>query len=75
MITAPRPRARRVESITQPEADVHHWLGRLSMCLAVMSHDLPPHLRTHVRKTLGEFVASPSSSETLARIVRDEVGQ
>lgn len=73
MITVPRPRSRRAETITQPEVDVHHWLGRLSMCLAVTSHELPPHLRTHARKTLDEFVASSASSETLARIVRDEV--
>lgn len=68
-----KPRSRRAESITQSEVDVHHWLGRLSMCLAISSHDLPDHLKTHARKTLDEFVASGASSETLARFVRDEV--
>lgn len=71
MLTKPRPR--RAETITAEEVDVHHWLGRLSMCLAITSHDLPAPLRDHARKTLDEFVASPTSSETLARIVREEV--
>ncbi len=70
-----KPRARRAESITQDEVDVHHWLGRLSMCLAICSHDLPASLRGQARKTLEEFLASPASSETLARIVRDEVAR
>jgi len=43
------------------------------MCLAICSHDMPPHLQTHVRKTIDEFVASGASSEVLARHVRDEV--
>lgn len=71
MITKPRPR--RAQQITQTEADVHHWLGRLAMCLAISSHDLPPHMQKHVRKTIDEFVASNASSETLAGYVRDEM--
>jgi hypothetical protein len=71
MIT--KPRSRRAESITPEEVDVHHWLGRLSMCLAISSHDLPAHLRDHARKTLDEFVVSEVASVTLANIVRDEV--
>ena len=70
-----KPRAKRAESITQDEVDVHHWLGRLSMSLAIVSHDLPASLNKHVRKTLEEFLASPASSETLARIVKDEVSR
>ena len=71
MIT--KPRSQRAEQITPEEVDVHHWLGRLSMCLAISSHDLPPSLQDHVRKTLDEFLQSGASSETLARIVCDEV--
>lgn len=71
MIT--KPRSQRAESITQDEVDVHHWLGRLAVCLAISSHDLPDHLQTHARKTLDEFILSGASSETLARIVKDEV--
>lgn len=67
-----KPRSRRAMNITQTEADVHHWLGRLAMCLAITSHDLPPHLQTHARKTLDEFLQSGASSETLARMVREE---
>lgn len=68
-----KPRSQRAETITPEEIDVHHWLGRLSMCLAISSHDLPEHLKAHARKTLDEFVQSGASSETLARFVRDEV--
>ena len=71
MLTKPRPQ--RAEQITPEEHDVHHWLGRLAMCLAITSHDLPPHLQTHVRKTVDEFLQSAASSETLVRIVRDEM--
>lgn len=73
MITRPRPRARRAEQITQPEIDVHYWLGRLSASLAIWSHDLPAPLRDQARKTLDEFLASGASSENLARVIRDEV--
>ncbi len=72
-MTLVKPRAKRAESITQPEIDCHHWLGRLAMCLAISSHDLPPHLKDHARKTLDEFIASDASSETLAGIFLDEV--
>lgn len=68
-----KPRSRRAESITPEEVDVHHWLGRLAMCLAISSHDLPAHLQKHARASLDEFIASGASSQTLANIVRDEV--
>ena len=71
MLTKPRPK--RAQQITAQEHDCHHWLGRLAMCLAITSHDLPPHMQAHVRKTIDEFLKSDASSETLARIVRDEV--
>jgi hypothetical protein len=71
MIT--KPRSRRAETITPEEHDCHHWLGRLAMCLAISSHEMPDHLRNHARKTLDEFLASGASSEALARVVRDEV--
>jgi hypothetical protein len=73
MLTTSRPRGRRAESISQQERDVHHWLGRLAMCLAIASHDLPDGMKNHARKTLDEFIASPASSGTLAEIVRTEV--
>ena len=72
MLTKPKPRPQVAQRITPEEADCHHWLGRLSMCLAIVSHDLPPHLQKHARKTLDEFVASGASSETLAQFVREE---
>lgn len=72
-MTAVKPRARRAEHITAEEKSAYHWLGRLSMCLAVTSHEMPPHLQAHVRKTLDEFISSAAATETLARIVRDEV--
>ncbi len=66
-----KPRSKRAEQITQQEVDCHHWLGKLAMSLAIASHDLPPN--SHARKTVDEFLQSPCASETLARIVRDEV--
>ncbi len=67
-----KPRARRAESITQAEVDVHHWLARLAVSLSILSEELPPGaLRKHARKTLDEFCASSACSETLAAHVRD----
>lgn len=66
-----KPRARRAESITQEEVDVHHWLARLAVSLSLMADDLPPHLRKHVRKTLDEFCDSSACSESLAQHVKD----
>ncbi len=73
MATLTKPHGRRAEQITDREHDCHHWLGRLAMCLAISSHDLPDHLRSHVRKTLDEFMQSGAASAALERIVRDEV--
>lgn len=67
-----KPRSRRAERITEHEIDVHQWLGRLSMCLAIVSHDLPPHLQTHVRKTIDEFILSGASSSD-PQWLRDEM--
>lgn len=69
MIT--KPTAKRAAYITAEEHDCHHWLGRLAMCLAITSNDMPPHLKTHVRKTLDQFLASDASSSTLETIVRE----
>ncbi len=66
-----KPRARRAESITQAEVDVHHWLARLAVGLSLMADDLPPHLKKHVRKTLDEFCGSSACSESLAAHVRE----
>lgn len=68
-----KPHPQRAESITSEEAACHHWIGRLSMCLALVHHDLPPHLKAHVRKTLDEFLASGAPTESLAQHVREEV--
>ena len=73
MTAAAKPRWQRAENITAEEADCHHWLGRLSMCLAVCSHEMPKPLKTHVRKTLDEFLGSGAASGPLAEAVRDEL--
>lgn len=69
MIT--KPRSQRAWQISQEEHDAHHWLGRLSMCLAITSHDLPTHLKDHARKTLDEFCKSSACSESLAEYVKE----
>ncbi len=69
---AVKPRARRAESITQTEIDVHHWLARLAVSLSILAEELPPGaLRKHARKTLDEFCDSGACSETLAAHVKD----
>lgn len=68
-----KPRPQRAENITSEEHDCHHWIGRLSMCLALVHHDLPPHLKAHVRDTLEQFAASAAPTEGLAQHVMDEV--
>lgn len=67
-----KPRAKRAESITQPEVDMHHWVARLAVSLSLMADDLPPHLRKHVRKTLDEFCESSACSESLAQHVKEQ---
>ncbi len=69
MIT--KPRAQTAQRVTQEEVDCHHWLGKLAMTLAIVSHDLP---RTScARKTVDEFLSSACASAALAQIIRDEV--
>jgi len=66
-----KPRARRVESITQPEIDMHHWVARLAVCLSLIGEELPDGpLRNHVRKTVGEFTESSACSDTLEQHLR-----
>ena len=66
-----KPRAQRVESMTQPEIDVIFWLTRLSVCLKHIGDDLPAGpVKTHVRKTIGEFTESSACSDTLEQHLR-----
>ena len=66
-----KPRAQRVESITQPEIDMHHWVARLAVCLSLIGEELPDGpLKKHVRKTVGEFIDSGACSHTLEQHLR-----
>ena len=54
---AVKPRARRAESITQAEVDVHHWLARLAVSLSILAEELvlldqklDDHLRGRIEK-------------------------
>ncbi len=66
-----KPKGKRAERITPEEIDCHHWLGKLAMTLAIVSHELPP--KSLARRTVDEFVASQCASETLAQMIRNEV--
>lgn len=67
-----KPRARRAESITQTEIDVHHWLARLAVVLSQLSADPDSAaMRRHARKTLDEFCDHEICSDRLAEHVRD----
>lgn len=68
-----KPRCKRAHDITPEEVVCHEWLGRLSICLAVTSHDMPAPLRSHVRKTLREFLSSDAAHGPLAKAVRGEL--
>ena len=67
-----KPRPKRAESITQAEVDVHHWLARLAVVLAIIGEELPAGaLKSYARKTLDEFCESSACSESLAAHVKD----
>lgn len=59
--------------MSDPALTVYDWVGRLAMCLAVVSQDLPDHLQTHVRKTVDEFLRSDLASDSLANMIRPEI--
>ena len=66
-----KPRARRAESITPEEIDMHHWVARLAVCLSLIGDELPKGaLRTHVRKTVDEFITSGACSANLEQHLR-----
>ena len=66
-----KPRAKRVESITQDEVDLHHWVARLAVSLSIIGQELPPGpLQKHVRKTIGEFIDSGACSHALEQHLR-----
>ena len=66
-----KPRAKRVEHITQEEVDLHHWVARLAVSLSIIGQELPPGpLQKHVRKTIGEFIDSGACSHALEQHLR-----